>query len=198
MKKNTSKTVSTMTTPTAVSIALVAFIFGFCAGVGLTVFKMKDSPRNASNPTSEINYEHKEKVLKREVMNNPQNTAAWIQLGHVYFDTDKYAQAIEAYQKALELNPDNADVLTDLGIMFRRSGKPSIAIEKFDQAIAVDPKHEASRFNKGIVLLHDIGDRDNALKTWEELLDINPLVMIDENQSLDQMVKHYTEGHDKN
>jgi len=81
---------------------------------------------------------------------------------------------------------------------YRRSGQPRKAIEKFDKAVAVDPKHETARFNKGIVLMHDLGDRDGAIRTWEDLLEINPLAMAGNNQSVDQMVKHYKEGHDKN
>lgn len=140
----------------------------------------------------------KAKVLVAEVTNNPENTAAWIQLGHVYFDTSKYHKAINAYEKALELNPRNADVLTDLGIMYRRSGQPHKAIENFDKAVAVDPKHETTRFNKGIVLMHDLKDQNGAIRAWEELLEINPLAMAGNNRSVDQLVKHYKEGHDKN
>jgi tetratricopeptide (TPR) repeat protein len=82
--------------------------------------------------------------------------------------------------------------------MYRRSGQARKAVEKFDKAVAVDPNHETARFNKGIVLMHDLGDRDGAVRAWEELLEINPLAMAGNNQSIDQMVKHYKEGHDKN
>ena len=132
------------------------------------------------------------------MINNPQNTKAWIQLGHVYFDTGKYDKAINAYEKALKLNPSNADVLTDLGIMYRRSGQFRKAIEKFDKAVAVDPNHQNARLNKGIVLMHDLSDSDGAIRAWEDLLEINPFAMIGNNQSVDQMLKHYKEGHDKN
>jgi tetratricopeptide (TPR) repeat protein len=110
---------------------------------------------------------------------------------------NKHAQAIDAYKKSLELNPNNADVLTDLGIMYRRSGQPREAIVKFDKAISINPKHETARFNKGIVLMHDLGDREGAIQAWEDLLEINPVAMAGNNQSVDQMVKHYKDGHDR-
>jgi peroxiredoxin len=47
--------------------------------------------------------------------------------------------------------------------MYRRSGQPRKAIENFNKAIAVNPKHETAQFNKGIVLMHDLGDRDGAI-----------------------------------
>ena len=186
-----------MAKKTATILAAFTFILGFFVGVGFAIYKSSSISDTASNSNTAIDYAQRAKALEAEVLNNPENTEAWIQLGHVYFDTDKYAQAIAAYEKSLELNSSNADVLTDLGIMYRRSGQPRNAIEKFDRAVAVDPKHETARFNKGIVLMHDWGDRDGAIRAWEDLLEINPLAMAGNNQSLDQLVKHYKEGHDK-
>jgi lipoprotein NlpI len=105
-----------------------------------------------------------------------------------------HSKAIYAYEKSIELKPGNADVLTDLGIMYRLDGNPLKAKETFDQAIFMDPKHENSRLNKGIVLI--MGDRDGGIQTWEELLEINQLAMANDNQSVDQLLKHYKEGHD--
>ncbi|MDA9761766.1 tetratricopeptide repeat protein [Desulfobacterales bacterium] len=198
MSKKISKAVPTMAKQTAMIIAAISFLIGFFAGVGFAVYKATPDPVVSSSSNTEINYSQMAKDLVNEVLDNPQNTNAWIQLGHIYFDTDKYDQAINAYEKALELNPNDADVLTDLGIMYRRSHQPRKALEKFDKAITVDPKHENSRLNKGIVLMNDLGDRDGAVQAWEELLEINPVAMFNNDQSLDQIVKHYKEGHDKN
>lgn len=198
MSKKTSKAVPTMAKQTAMIIAAISFLIGFFTGVGFAVYKANPDPVVSSSPNTEINYSQMAKDLVNEVVDNPQNTNAWIQLGHIYFDTDKYDQAINAYEKALELNPNNADVLTDLGIMYRRINQPRKALEKFNKAITVDPKHENSRINKGIVLMNDLGDQDGAVQAWEELLEINPVAMFNNNQSLDQIVKHYKEGHDKN
>ena len=196
-KKNKINT-PTISKQTAMIISAITFVIGLIAGVCLTIYKTPQVPSVASSSTTGIDYSQRAKELVNEVSNNPQNTKAWIQLGHIYFDTDKYDQAINAYEKALELNPNDADVLTDLGIMYRRSHQPRKALEKFDKAITVDPKHENSRLNKGIVLMNDLGDRDGAVQAWEELLEINPVAMFNNDQSLDQIVKHYKEGHDKN
>lgn len=181
----------------AVVIAAVTFFLGFFAGAVFAIYKTSSSPGDTATASAGIDYAAKAKMFEAEVARNPQNMAAWIQLGHVYFDTGNHARAIDAYEKALALNPANADVLTDLGIMYRRSGQPHKAIEKFDKAVAVDSRHETARLNKGIVLLHDLGDREGAIHTWEELLEINPLAMASNEQSVDQLVKHYREGHDQ-
>jgi len=197
MSKKNNKNFPTVAKQSAIVIAAITFVIGFVSGVCLTVYKSSQVPSVASSSTTDINYSQMAKDLVKEVLNNPQNMEAWIQLGHVYFDTDEYDLSINAYEKALELNPNNADVLTDLGIMYRRNGQPRKALEKFDKAITVDPKHENSRINKGIVLMNDLSDRDGAVHAWEELLEINALAMFNNNQSVDQIVKHYKEGHDK-
>ena len=75
----------------------------------------------------------------------------------------------------MSLQPNNADVLTDLGVMYRRNEQPEKAVEAFDKAIQVNPRHEVSRFNKGIVLMHDLRDSRGALEAWDELVKMNPM-----------------------
>ena len=179
-------------------IAVAMFVLGFFSGICVAVYKTGTVSTTASKrTTTDMDHAQRSEVLRQEVAQNPGNTSAWVQLGHTYFDMNNHVQAIDAYEKSLELNPNNADVLTDLGIMYRRNGQPREAIVKFDKAISVNPKHETARFNKGIVLMHDLGDRDGAIRTWEELLEINPIAMAGNNHSVDQMVKHYKEGHDR-
>jgi len=119
---------------------------------------------------------------------NPDSADTWIRLGNIYFDTARHQLAIEAYEKSLALAPNNANVLTDLGVMYRRSDRPNEAIASFDRAIAVNPKHETARFNKGIVLLHDLGDEKGAIKAWENLVEVNPVAVTPSGISVDEMV----------
>ena len=132
------------------------------------------------------------RALEAETAKHPDNLQAWIQLGNLYFDNGFYEKAVIAYEKAVELDPRNPDVLTDIGVVYRRTSRPHKAVQFFDRAIAVDPSHETSRFNKGIVLMHDLQDRDGALKAWEALLAINPVFVAPNGQSLDAILRHYS------
>ena len=82
-------------------------------------------------------------------------------------------------------------MITDLGIMYRRSGDPQKAIEMFDRAITLDPQQQNARFNKGIVLLHDLKDKAGAVAAWEGLLEINPVAMAPNGQSVDALIQQY-------
>jgi cytochrome c-type biogenesis protein CcmH/NrfG len=177
---------------------LLSLAVGFFGGVLFAVLK-SDSGTGQSVPRSQTSpvpapsgvpmRTELMKALEDETAKNPQNTKAWVQLGNEYFDSGQNEKAIWAYRKSLDLDPNNANVWTDMAIMYRRSGKPQEAIKAFDRAIEVDPKHEPSRLNKGIVLLHDMEDFDGAIAAWEGLLEVNPIAMAPTGRSVDEMVQ---------
>ena len=115
-----------------------------------------------------------------------------MQLGNLYFDNDQAEKAVVAYEKALAIDPNNANILTDLGVMYRRSGQPQQAVAAFDRAISVDPAHETARFNKGVVLMHDLNDTAGAVSVWKELADVNPVFTAPNGQTLDELIQHYS------
>lgn len=177
-------------------ISLLALAVGFFGGVVFGVFR-SDSPLPGQSSSQEqfsavqqpnIDLSNMIAALEKEVASNPNNVNAWIELGNNYFDTNQYEDSIRAYRRALGLQPNNANVWTDMGVMYRRSGKPQEAIKAFDKAIEADSKHEVSRFNKGIVLLHDLKDEQGAIRAWEDLMKVNPFAMAPNGQSVDQMV----------
>ena len=179
---------------TFLMVTLLALAVGFFGGVVFSVFKsdskipgqsapMQSQPQAAAPVDSD-----RVAALERQTEANPGDTKAWTELGNAYFDANQFEKSISAYRKSLELDPGNPNVWTDMGVMYRRSGKPEDAIKAFDQAIAADPKHEISRMNKGIVLLHDLNDFDGAIRAWEGLLEVNPVAMAPNGASIDEMV----------
>jgi cytochrome c-type biogenesis protein CcmH/NrfG len=179
---------------TFLMVSLLALAVGFFGGVVFTVFKsdskapVASAPAQMGAPAPAPGGSDRVAALERQTQADPGNVNAWTELGNAYFDAQQYEKAISAYRKSLELNPNNANVWTDLGVMYRRAGKPDEAIKAFDQAIAVDPKHEVSRMNKGIVMLHDLNDFDGAIQAWEGLLEVNPVALAPNGVSIDQMV----------
>ena len=58
--------------------------------------------------------------------------------------------------------------------MYRNTGEPDKAIEEFKKAAQIDPKHVNSRYNLGLVLLHDKRDMKAAITAWEDYLKVDP------------------------
>ena len=177
--------------------ALVALLVGFLGGLVVGVYKsgpeavveilpLPQQPAQIQGPAAE--QRNKILALEKQASLNPGNIEIWTQLGNLYFDSNNFQNAIRAYKKSLELNPKNANVWTDLGVMYRRNGQPNEAIKAFDIAIEIDPRHEISRFNKGIVLMHDLNDFENAIRAWEEVLEVNPSYRAPSGEPLREMV----------
>jgi cytochrome c-type biogenesis protein CcmH/NrfG len=185
---------------TVVVVSIIALIVGFLGGIVLTIYKsgsglpfQRPAPSRSGDKDQAVSPENAAKIfeLENKLSKTPDDVEAWTRLGNLYFDNNTYDKAIWAYEKSLALNPDNADVLTDLGVMYRRSGRPEEAIKSFDQAIKVDPRHEVSRFNKGVVLMHDLNDMEGAMKAWEALVALNPSAMSSSGQSVKEMVEKF-------
>jgi cytochrome c-type biogenesis protein CcmH/NrfG len=172
----------------------IAFALGFFGGIVLTVYKSGPSTPTPKASAKNGGNQKMVEALVSETKQNPGNAGSWIQLGNTYFDSSQYQKAIEAYEKALAITPENANVQTDLGVMYRRNKQPRKAIAAFERAIAADPRHEVSRLNKGIVLLHDLNDSDGAIKAWEALIEVNPLAMAPNGQSVDALIQQYKQG----
>ena len=184
-----------VTKQTLMTAVVLALMVGFFGGLVFGIYKTSnDLPpvQTTGGPVDEGRARMLE-ALETKVRQNPNDAASWIQLGDLNFDRDAVPEAIDAYEKALALDPNNAPVHTDLGVMYRRAGRPQDAVREFDRAIAIDPKLENPRFNKGVVLLHDLNDREGALRAWEALVKINPLAMAPNGQSVDELITHYRE-----
>ncbi|NQT69542.1 MAG: tetratricopeptide repeat protein [Desulfobacteraceae bacterium] len=183
-------------------VATITLVVGFLLGVVVTVYKsssglpVPSAPSQSQPPPPQAgkqgpSVETAARIFELEKLTNqnPNDAEAWIQLGNLYFDSENHEKAIDAYQKSLALKPNDANVLTDMGVMYRRSGKPAEAIKAFDKAIAVDPRHEVSRFNKGIVLMHDLNDIAGAVRSWEELVAVNPAAKSPNGQLISELIK---------
>jgi tetratricopeptide (TPR) repeat protein/uncharacterized protein YneF (UPF0154 family) len=166
---------------------VIAFLVGFITGATVAILRGTKSverppvvqkpqmvPMPAPKGPDSIEIASKIQSLKDIVKKDPKNLSAWVELGNLYFDSGQPKEAIEPYRQYLAIKPDNSDVRTDMGIMYRALGEFDRAIEEFKKAAQSDPKHVNSRYNIGIVLLHDKQDIKGAIKAWEEYLKVDP------------------------
>ena len=180
---------------TVILLIVIAFLVGFITGATVAILRgtkgvekvaggpapqMAPMPSPGPDP-AELNL--KIQALKDIVKKDPKNLPALLELGNLYFDSGQPKEAIEVYNQYLAIKPDNADVRTDMGIMCRALGDFDRAIEEFKKAAQADPKHVNSRYNIGIVLLHDKNDIQGAINAWEEYL------KVDSNSEKAQRVK---------
>lgn len=168
-------------TESVMLIVLIALATGFVGGVAFSAYRISSqqmAPASTAqkNGPRELSGHEKEHLaaLIEKTRTTPDDINAWIQLGHLYFDSGQPPLAIEAYERVLQLNPEMPDIWTNAGVMHRRNGDPQKAIEFFDRALDIDKHHQIAWFNKGVVSRFDLNDTKAALEAWKKLVEINP------------------------
>jgi len=198
MKKQEKVEVQYIKQNTAMSIALVCLVVGFLGGIIYSTYKSgtggMTSPGRVSAPqpaapTMTPQQSQRILALEKVVSAEPGNQNAWLELGNLYFDSGNNQGAIRSYLKYLEMDPDNPNVLTDLGVMYRRNGQYQEALTSFEKAMAADPRHQQSRFNKGVVLMQDLGRAEEATQVWQELTELNPDFQMPSGQRLTDVLE---------
>lgn len=112
--------------------------------------------------------------LESLAKSNPTNANAWIALGNAQMDAQRFADAIIAYQRALELDPRNVDVRVDMGTCYRGVGQPERALEEYGKALKLNPRHPNAHRNSGVVLAFDLNRRSEGIKAFEKYLEVFP------------------------
>jgi len=121
------------------------------------------SPEHSIDPMAAI------QQARDRLNKNPNDLHALIFLGNANYDIQRYQEAADLYQKALELNSDNAQVRTDRATALYRLGRSKEAIEELNLALASDYHHENALYNLGMIKLKAFNDRKGALAAWTQL-----------------------------
>lgn len=173
----------TMLTSSALILCVITFVAGFACGSMVAEHKavrreaaapVSSAPAPAAPAASAASAEEQMRQhirhLREDAQKNPDNAAVWTSLGNACFDAGDAEGAIEAYQASLRLEPGNADVRTDLGSMYRMKGEPARAVECYDQALKDHPGHSNAVFNKGVTLMLDMEQPEQAVAFWQGVL----------------------------
>ena len=107
---------------------------------------------------------------------NRSDAESRVQLGNLYFDAERFADATKWYEEALKIDPKDVNASTDLGIAYYYMNQPDRALAQFERSLAIDPKHTKTLLNIGIVRAFGKQDLEGAAKAWQQVLDVAPVV----------------------
>jgi len=132
--------------------------------------------------------------LKKIIEKDPKNLQALIALGNIYYDGQKFEEAIAYYKKALEIDPKISAVWTDMGTMYQQLGNLDSSIICYQKAIDFDSKNKSAWFNLGLVYAYDKKEEKKALWAWKRFLELSPddphvQVIKEEIKKLEQRLK---------
>lgn len=111
-------------------------------------------------------------ALKVTAERDASDSETRVQLANLYFDSEKYPEAVRWYEAALKIDPKNVNASTDLGIAYYYSNQADRALAQFERSLAVDPNHSKTLLNMGIVRAFAKEDVRGATAAWQRALDV--------------------------
>jgi tetratricopeptide (TPR) repeat protein len=168
----------------SIAFGIAGIAFGLIAGwiIGTQQAPSRQPPAQATtasapaqaNTRPAVLDEKKITALKSVAESEPANAKPRIDLGNLYFDAERYDDAITWYEAAVKLSPKDVNLSTDLGVSYYYTNQPDKALVQFDKSLAIDPKHPKTLLNVGIVRAFGKQDLAGATKAWEQVLAIDP------------------------
>jgi tetratricopeptide (TPR) repeat protein len=113
-------------------------------------------------------------ALKSVAERETSNAGPRAQLGNLYFDAERYEDAIKWYVEAAKLAPTDVNISTDLGVSYYYTNQTDKALEQFAQSLKLDPKHLKTLLNVGIVKAFGKQDLAGATEAWKVVMTIAP------------------------
>lgn len=114
------------------------------------------------------------KVLRALTRSNADLGGPHANLGIIYRQTGKPAEAVAELEQAVRLNPQQPVFLNQLGISYRQQGQFAMAREAYEKAIALDPSYPAAYLNLGILFDLYFWDSKRALDLYDRYLALTP------------------------
>ena len=123
---------------------------------------------------SQIAYWQNSGTLFRHALTVTQNNyIAWNDLGTYLSSQRQVLEAMDCFQKSLEINPGNADTLYNLGNVFTKLGNMDEAISNYRHTLEIDPNRADALANLGFALAAK-KQFDEAISCFEQALRLNP------------------------
>lgn len=168
----------------AVAFALAGIMFGLIAGWVIGSQQAGSRPAapaaaaapaaDANAPTARVLDENQVRAFQSVADREPSNPAPRVQLANLYFDAERYDDAIKWYGEALKLSPNDVNVSTDLGVSYYYTNQSDKALEQLAHSLTIDPKHTKTLLNIGVVRAFGKQDLTGAEEAWQQVVQLAP------------------------
>jgi tetratricopeptide (TPR) repeat protein len=167
----------------SIAFANAGMMFGLIAGWIIGSQQAAARPTGAAQPPASVQSsapaaalldETKVNAYKSVAEREPANAKPRVELGNMYFDAERYEDAVKWYGEAVKLQPNDANLSTDLGVSYYYLNQPDRALEQFDRSLKNDPKHLKTFLNIGIVKAFGKKDLEGAQAAWQQIIKLAP------------------------
>lgn len=97
-----------------------------------------------------------------------------VYLGDKEYEKGNYAEAIEFYDKALELYPKHIKARYNLANIYVNFEDFQSAVKEYKHVLKYEPDHLNSRINMGIVLSEELLEFDQAIEQYKKVVNTKP------------------------
>ena len=104
---------------------------------------------------------------------NQSSPEFWDGQGCAFCETEQYAEAIAAFDKATKLDPNYCRAWSNRGNALCGIKRYAEALVSYDKAIAIQPDYHQAWFNRGQLFV-EIMAYGNALESFERAIAIQP------------------------
>jgi cytochrome c-type biogenesis protein CcmH/NrfG len=153
---------------------LVAPVAPAAASASTTQQAPAGNPTAPSQATPATLDENQVRGLTEQATQRPTDAAVRSQLGNLYFDAERYSDAIKWYEASLTVNPRDANVSTDLAVSYYYTNQTDRALQQFGVSLGIDPKHLKTLLNMGMVKAFGKQDLNGATEAWQEVVKLAP------------------------
>jgi tetratricopeptide (TPR) repeat protein len=169
-----------------IGYVLAGMLFGIILGWVLAVQQQGSAPiaptqGTAAAPAAQqtaqqtpVLDEARVQELTKTVTSDPRNAGATSELANLYFDAERFGDAVTWYERSLKLQPNDANISTDLGVSYFYTDRADEALSQFEYSLKLDPVHVKTLFNKGIVLAFGKEDIKGATAAWQRVIELAP------------------------
>ncbi|NQS97241.1 MAG: tetratricopeptide repeat protein [candidate division Zixibacteria bacterium] len=102
-----------------------------------------------------------------------EDLAVRINLANIYFQNNRFDEAVPAYKAMLDLEPDNITAISQLALIYQEQGDSEKAIEMYEKVLKTKSDKPNLWFNLG-VLYFQMDEFDKAKASFDKVLEINP------------------------
>ena len=103
---------------------------------------------------------------------SPKDADGWRLLGWSYFNIERFADAAQAYSRAIELRPESAEYRSARGEALVRAADGTVtpdARKDLDETLRLDPKDARARFFTGMAKEQE-GNKEGAIADWNAII----------------------------
>jgi len=116
----------------------------------------------------------RETEKKEEIVQDIHGEATeYIVMGNTIYSMGKYEEAIDSFNKALQIYPENSIAWNNKGLAFAKMGDLDEAIGCYENALMINPEDPVFLTNKGSTM-YKKGDIEEAIGCFESALELNP------------------------